>query len=53
MVLDATVPGWWFTAEDREAAVAQYRGWFNVPGTFEELERCPLDGGEASAPHGG
>lgn len=46
MVLDATVPDWRFSAEGPDAVARQYSGWFNAPGTFEELERCPVEGGE-------
>ena len=44
--LDATVPGWRFSADGPGEIGAQYVGWFNEPGTFEELRRLPLPGGE-------
>jgi len=46
MVLDATVPGWRFTVDGREAVARQYSGWFADPGQFEELERSTFAGGE-------
>lgn len=45
-VLDATVPGWRFSARGAEAVARQYSGWFREPAALEELERFPLDGGE-------
>jgi len=45
-VLDATVPGWRFTARGGPAIAAQYSGWFAHPATFEELERLPVEDGE-------
>jgi hypothetical protein len=44
--LDATVPGWRFTADGATAIAANYCGWFADPGTFEELRRHPLPAGE-------
>ena len=49
VVLDATVPGWRFTARGSDAVASQYRGWFAAPAAFEELERCPVAGGEVVA----
>ena len=46
IVLDATVPGWRFTARGSEAVAHQYGTWFAVPAALEELERLPVDGGE-------
>ena len=45
-VLDATVPGWRFSAAGADAVASQYSRWFDHPGTFEELERLAIDGGE-------
>lgn len=44
--LDATVPGWRFPLRGADRIAAQYGGWCSHPGTFEELERLPVDGGE-------
>lgn len=45
-VLDATVPGWRFTVRGAAAVARKYGEWFDHPGTLEELERLPVDGGE-------
>lgn len=45
-VLDATVPGWRFALRGAGRLCDQYAGWFQHPGTFEELERLAVDGGE-------
>ncbi|MGH9180904.1 MAG: nuclear transport factor 2 family protein [Acidimicrobiales bacterium] len=45
-VLDATVPGWRFPLRGAARLCDQYDGWFRHPGTFEELERLAVDGGE-------
>ncbi len=45
-VLDATVPGWRFTARGAGAVARQYSGWFADAAAFEELERLPADGAE-------
>jgi hypothetical protein len=45
-VLDATVPGWRFTARGAPDIAATYAGWFADPATFDELDRHPVDGGE-------
>ncbi|MGY2873713.1 hypothetical protein ACVW00_000903 [Marmoricola sp. URHA0025 HA25] len=44
--LDATVPGWRFHRRGPDAIRAVYAGWFADPGSFEELERHPIPGGE-------
>ena len=44
--LDATIPGWRFTSHGADRLAAQFGGWFADPGTFEELERLEVDGGE-------
>ena len=44
--LDATVPGWRFHCRGAAAVSAEYAGWFNAPGTFEELERILVPDGE-------
>jgi hypothetical protein len=43
--LDATVPNWRLYAEGADAIRAEYAKWFADPARFEELRRCPLDGG--------
>ena len=45
-VLDATVPNWRFTVRGGEAVRSQLSGWYNQPGTFEDMRRTPLPGGE-------
>ena len=45
-VLDATVPHWRFHRHGPEAIRATYAEWFADPGTFEQLERHPVEGGE-------
>ena len=45
-ILDATVPGWRMSARGGEAIARQYQGWFADPGSFEELTRLPVDGGQ-------
>lgn len=44
--LDATVPHWRFHQCGAEAIRATYAEWFADPGSFEELERHPVVGGE-------
>jgi hypothetical protein len=44
--LDATVPNWRFTVHGADAIVAEYGRWFAHPGSFTELTRHPLLGGE-------
>ncbi len=46
VVLDATVPGWRFTARGADAVARQYSSWFSDEAAFEELERLPVEGGE-------
>ncbi|MDP1803737.1 MAG: hypothetical protein Q8K72_01085 [Acidimicrobiales bacterium] len=46
VVLDATVPGWRFTARGADAVARQYSSWFADEAAFEELERLPVAGGE-------
>lgn len=45
-VLDATVPGWRFRRSGTDQIKETYAGWFADPGTFEELDRTPVPGGE-------
>jgi hypothetical protein len=45
-VLDATVPNWRFTVRGGEEVRGQLSGWYNQPGTFEDLRRTLLPGGE-------
>jgi hypothetical protein len=44
-VLDATVPNWRLHASGPDAIRAEYARWFADPGHFDELRRCPVDGG--------
>jgi len=46
VVLDATVPNWRFTVRGADAVGAELGRWYADPGTFEELTRTPLPGGE-------
>ena len=45
-VLDATVPTWRFPTRGAEAVAAKLSAWYDAPGTFSELERLPVEGGE-------
>lgn len=45
-VLDATVPQWRLFRDSGESLRAQFATWFADPGTFEELDRTPVAGGE-------
>jgi len=44
--LDATVPGWRFHREGAQAVREALRGWYADPGSYEELHRTLLPGGE-------
>jgi len=44
--LDATVPNWRFHLRGGRAIATEYGRWFASPGTFEELDRQPVAGGE-------
>jgi hypothetical protein len=46
VVLDATVPNWRFTVNGADAVRAELSRWYATTGTFEELTRTPLPGGE-------
>jgi hypothetical protein len=46
VVLDATVPGWRFSVRGAEAVRAELGRWYAEPGSFEELGRIPIPGGE-------
>jgi hypothetical protein len=46
VVLDATVPNWRFTVRGADAVAAELARWYADPGTFEELRRTPVPGGE-------
>jgi len=46
VVLDATVPNWRFTVCGADAVGAELARWYADPGTFEELSRTPVPGGE-------
>ena len=43
---DATVPNWRFPLRGADAIRRQLASWFPAPGTFEEIERLPVEGGE-------
>ena len=43
--LDATVPNWRLHATGPDAIRAEYARWFADPAHFDELRRCPVDGG--------
>lgn len=44
--LDATVPNWRFHQRGVAAIRETYQGWFADPGSFDELQRYPVPGGE-------
>ncbi len=44
--LDATVPNWRFSVQGAEAIRGELGRWYADPGTFEELSRAPIAGGE-------
>ncbi len=44
--LDATVPNWRFHRRGATAIREAYAHWFADPGSFEELDRTAVDGGE-------
>jgi hypothetical protein len=46
VVLDATVPNWRFTVRGADGVGAELARWYADPGTFEELTRTPVPGGE-------
>ena len=46
VVLDATVPNWRFTVRGADAVRAELARWYADPGTFEDLTRTPVPGGE-------
>ena len=46
MEMDATLPHWRFGVKGGPAVLAELSRWYADPGTFEELERTPLPGGE-------
>ncbi|HTT87839.1 MAG TPA: hypothetical protein VMF60_10755, partial [Acidimicrobiales bacterium] len=46
VLLDATVPSWRFTSRGSAQVRNQFAQWYADPGHFEELERCPVPGGE-------
>jgi hypothetical protein len=47
--LDATVPNWRFAVHGRTAVLAELSRWYADPGSFEELRRTPIPGGELVA----
>ncbi len=46
VVLDATVPNWRFTVRGVGAVRAELARWYADPGTFEDLTRTSVPGGE-------
>ncbi len=46
VVLDATVPNWRFTVRGADAVGTELARWYADPGTFEDLTRTPVPGGE-------
>ena len=46
VVLDATVPNWRFTVRGADAVRAELARWYADPGSFEDLTRTPVPGGE-------
>jgi hypothetical protein len=44
--LDATVPNWRYRRRGPGEIREVYQDWFSAPGTFEELSRAPVTGGE-------
>ncbi len=45
-VLDATVPNWRFAVRGGEAVRGELARWYADSGTFEDLARTPVPGGE-------
>lgn len=45
-VIDATVPNWRYRVEGSEAIRKELGRWYADPGTFEDLNRTSLPGGE-------
>ena len=45
-VLDAVLPNWRITVRGGPSIERQLEAWFRDPGTFEELCRHPIPGGE-------
>ncbi len=45
-VLDATVPNWRFTTRGAPAVQTELSRWYADPGSFRELRRTPIGGGE-------
>ena len=46
VVLDATVPNWRFTVRGADDVGAELARWYGDPGSFEDLSRTPVPGGE-------
>ncbi len=46
VVLDATVPNWRFAVRGADEVRAELARWYADPGTFEDLTRTPMPGGE-------
>ena len=44
--VDATVPQWRLHRRGREAVEGEFARWYAHPGTFEDLIRTPIPGGE-------
>ena len=45
-VLDATVPNWRWTTRGAPAVQAELARWYADPGSFQDLRRTPIAGGE-------
>lgn len=44
--LDATVPNWRFSTRGAPAVRTELSRWYADPGSFRDLRRTPIDGGE-------
>jgi hypothetical protein len=47
--LDATVPNWRFAVRGRTDVVNELARWYAHPGSFEEVSRTPIPGGELAS----
>jgi len=46
MILDATVPEWRFSVRGGDAVRQELARWYGTPGSFEDLTRTAIPGGE-------
>jgi hypothetical protein len=46
VALDATLPGWRLQRKGRQAVTAELSGWYTGEGSYEQLRRTALPGGE-------